>query len=94
MAILQVRGIDDNLYAELKELAESENRSVSQQVVHLLRLYLARKEQIDRSKASAQVLLELSGSWKDARPAQQIIKELRKARKSSRKLRMGLDVSS
>jgi hypothetical protein len=29
MAILQVKGVDDDLYTELKEAAESENRSVT-----------------------------------------------------------------
>jgi hypothetical protein len=89
MAILQVKGIDDNLYAELKEAAESENRSVSQQVIHLLRLYLAKKEQFDRTMGSAEVLIELSGAWKDDRSAQQIVKDLRGARKISRKLEEG-----
>ena len=90
MAILQVKGMDDQLYAELKELAEMENRSVSQQVIHLLRLYLARREQIDRSRSSAEILLELSGSWKDNRSPQRIVQDLRKARRNSRKLKDGL----
>jgi len=90
MAILQVKGMDDQLYAELKELAEMENRSVSQQVIHLLRLYLARREQIDRSRSSAEILLKLSGSWKDNRSPQRIVQDLRKARRNSRKLKDGL----
>ena len=90
MAILQVKGMDDDLYAELKEVAESQNRSVSQQVIHLLRLYLAKREQLDRSSSPAQVLLELSGAWKDERSTQQIAKDLRNARTNSRKLEDGL----
>lgn len=90
MAILQVKGIDDDLYAGLKEMAESENRSVSQQVIHLLRMYLSKREQIERSRASGEVLMELSGSWKDDRSAEEIVRELRKARKNSRTLRNGL----
>ena len=90
MAVLQGKGMDDQLYAELKELAEMENRSVSQQVIHLLRLYLARREQIDRSRSSAEILLELSGSWKDNRSPQRIVQDLRKARRNSRKLKDGL----
>lgn len=90
MAILQVKGINDDLYAELKEMAEAENRSVSQQVIYLLRMYLSKREHIDLSKASGQVLIELSGSWKDDRSAEEIIKELRKARRNSRTLQNGL----
>jgi hypothetical protein len=41
MAILQVRDIDDQLYASLKEIAKSENRSLSQEVVPILEKYLA-----------------------------------------------------
>ena len=33
MANLQIKGMDDDLYAQLKALAASENRSVSQQVL-------------------------------------------------------------
>lgn len=51
MTILQVKGIDDDLSAELKEMAEAEN----------------------------EFLMGLSGSWKDDRSAEEIVRELRKA---------------
>ena len=89
MANLQIKGMDDDLYAQLKSLAASENRSISQQILFLLKLYLARRHQLQETKTPAQVLLELSGSWEDDRPAEQILKDLKSARKSSRKLRRG-----
>jgi len=89
MANLQIKGIDDDLYAELKTLATSENRSVSQQVLFLLKDYLAKKHRLLKTKTPAQLLLALSGSWEDDRSAEQIVKELKKARKSSRKLAKG-----
>jgi len=89
MANLQIKGIDDDLYAELKALATSENRSVSQQVLFLLKDYLAKKHRLLKTKTPAQLLLALSGSWEDDRSAEQIVKELKKARKSSRKLAKG-----
>jgi len=89
MANLQIKGMDDDLYAQLKSLAVSENRSISQQVLYLLKLYLARKHQLRETRTPAQVLLELSGSWEDGRPAEQIVKELKAGRRSSRKLRKG-----
>ena len=79
MANLQIKGIDDDLYAELKTLAASENRSVSQQVVFLLKDYLAKKHRLRKTKTPAQLLLELCGSWEDDRSAEQIVKELKKA---------------
>ena len=89
MANLQIKGMDDDLYAQLKSLAASENRSISQQILFLLKLYLARKHQLQGTKTPAQVLLELSGSWQDNRSAEQIVKKLKTGRKSSRKLRKG-----
>ena len=89
MANLQIKGMDDDLYAQLKSLAVSENRSISQQVLYLLKLYLAKKHQLQGTKTPAQVLLELSGSWEDDRPAEQIVKELKAERKGSKKLRKG-----
>jgi hypothetical protein len=89
MANLQIKGMDDDLYAQLKALAASENRSISQQILFLLKLYLARKHQLQGTRTSAQVLLELSDSWEDDRPAEQIVKKLKAGRKRSQKLRKG-----
>ena len=44
MANLQIKGIEDGLYAEIKDLAAAENRSVSQQILFLVKEYLARKK--------------------------------------------------
>jgi plasmid stability protein len=90
MANLQIKGIDDQLYAQLKALAASENRSVSQQVLFLVRSYLSKMHQLQRTKTPAQVLLELSGSWEDSRSTEQIVANLKKARRNSKKLAKGL----
>jgi hypothetical protein len=89
MANLQIKGMNDNLYERLKTIAASENRSVSQQVLFLVKSYLAKGKTIDEMRTSAQVLLELSGSWDDSRNSKEIIGEIRKSRKSSRKLKEG-----
>ncbi len=36
MATLQVRDIDDRLYESLKTFANSEKRSISQEVIHII----------------------------------------------------------
>jgi len=90
MANLQIKGIDDQLYTDLKRMAASENRSVSQQVLFLVKAYLSRKNQLQAIKTPAEVLLELFDSWQDAREPQEIVGELRGARKSSEKLKEGL----
>lgn len=89
MANLQIKSIDDDLYAQLKALAASENRSVSQQVLFLLKGYLAKRQQLQNTKTPAQVLLELSGSWDDAKTPEQIVRMLKNARKNSQKLAEG-----
>ena len=89
MANLQIKGMDDELYTSLKALAASENRSISQQVLFLIKSYLGRKHQFQKIKTSAQVLLELSGSWEDVRSPENIIKDLKSNRKNSQKLSRG-----
>jgi len=89
MANLQIKGIEDNLYKKIKKMAASENRSVSQQVLSLIKEYIARKGKIQSLKPPAQVLLELSGSWEDNRSADKIISEIKRDRKNSKKLKKG-----
>ncbi len=89
MANLQIKGMNDELYASLKDLAASENRSISQQVLFLVKLYLCRKHQFQKIKTPAQVLLELAGSWEDVRSSENIIKDLKNNRKNSQKLSKG-----
>ncbi|MBA7546779.1 hypothetical protein ES705_39176 [subsurface metagenome] len=55
MANLQIKGIDDSLYAQIKDLALSENRSISQEVLFLIKSYMANKKQLLTIKTPAQV---------------------------------------
>lgn len=82
MANLQIKGIDDQLYNEIKKLAAEEKRSVSQQVLFLVKSYLAKKPRCDAAKTPSEVLLELQGSWQDEREAVQIIDQIKKARRN------------
>lgn len=89
MANLQIKGINDELYAQIKNLAASQNRSVSQQVLFLIKEHISKKKQLDSIKTPAQILLELSGSWEDNRKPEDIVKEIKRARKNSKKLKQG-----
>ena len=89
MANLQIKGIEDNLYKKIKELAASENRSVSQQVLFLIKECLSRRGSNRNLKSPAQTLLELAGSWEDNRTAEKIISEIKRGRKNSKKLAKG-----
>jgi plasmid stability protein len=64
MANLQIKGIQEELYVQLKEIAAAENRSVAQEVLSLIREHLAERGR-RRIRTSAEVLLGLSGSWDD-----------------------------
>ncbi len=89
MANLQIKGIQDEFYAEIKEMASAENRSVSQQILFLVKEYLAKKTHYQTLKTPAQILLELSGSWEDDRDAEQIINDIKAGRINSKKLSQG-----
>ncbi len=89
MANLQIKGIQDEFYEQIKALADSENRSISQQVLYLIRGYLAREKFIKKTKTPAQVLLDLTGSWADNTEAEEIIHDIKKNRINSNKLSEG-----
>ena len=83
MANLQIKGMSDDFYAEIKALAGSENRSVSQQILFMTKEYLSKKHKIRAAKMPAEVLLELSGAWEDDRTAEEIVADLKHSRKNA-----------
>ncbi|MDA8163460.1 MAG: hypothetical protein M0017_00315 [Desulfobacteraceae bacterium] len=90
MANLQIKGMDDQLYEDLKRQAAEENRTVTQEVVHLLRSHLASRKTSKAARTPAEVLLELSGAWEDGRPAGDIVNEILESRRNSTRLADGL----
>ncbi|MBU2603383.1 MAG: hypothetical protein KKA32_14690 [Actinobacteria bacterium] len=83
MAILQIKGIDDAFYLRLKQMAAADSRSVSQEVLHLTKEYMVRREAQAVDTTSAKALLQLAGSWEDDRDAAEIAREIRAARRNS-----------
>jgi len=84
MVNIHIMGMDDDLVSQLKSLAASENRSINHQILFLLKKYLASRHQLKGINTPAQVLLDLSGSWEDDRPAEKILKKLKAERKNSK----------
>lgn len=80
MATLQVRSIDDQLYKALGHRANMDNRSISQEVVTILKAYLSAPAFKNRN--STNEFLDMCGSWQDERSANEIIKEIREDRTS------------
>ncbi len=87
MANLQIKGMNDDFYAEIKELAGAENRSVSQQILFITKEYLAKKKQVQSARTTAQILLDLAGAWDDPRTADEIIADLKQSRTNSTRTR-------
>ena len=78
MANLQVKSIDDQLYESLGKRAAMENRSISQEVISILKDYLSVPSK--RHHKTNNQFLELCGSWQDEKSADEIIKQIRKDR--------------
>ncbi len=81
MATLQVRSIDDALYRALGRRAAMENRSISQEVVSILKAYLSAPTTKYQNLTTC--FLEMCGSWDDERDAGDIIAEIRQDRRTS-----------
>ena len=85
MANLQVKGMDDSLYDQLKRQAAVENRSVSQEIILLIKSHLGARTAQRAASSPAETLLQLAGSWEDDRPAECIIDEIRASRINSQR---------
>jgi len=81
MATLQVRAMDDRLYEALGRRATMDNRSISQEVVMIVKEYLSVPDIHHKRKTES--FLELAGSWHDEKSADEIISELGKSRQNS-----------
>ena len=66
----------------LDEIVLDANRSISQEVVQIIKDYLARPARPSREATEA--LLELCGTWEDERSALEIARQMRKDRRRSR----------
>lgn len=82
MAVLQVRTMDDDLYEALGRRAAMDNRSISQEVITIIKNFLSKPEASARS--SDEEALKLAGAWKDERSAEEIAKSIRSERATKR----------
>jgi len=82
MAVLQVRNMSDELYGALGRRAAMDNRSISQEVIEIVKRYLASPR--GGSGAADDAVLPLAGSWLDGRSAKRIAADIRKDRSTKR----------
>jgi len=78
MATLQVKGLDDALYKALAARAAIDHRSISQEVVVIVRDFLSRGHA--KPEETTEAFLRLAGSWADERSAKTIARGLRSSR--------------
>jgi len=79
MATLQVRSIDDQLYKALGRKAAMDNRSISQEVVSILKKHLSQPKSTAENNTNK--FLELCGAWIEEKSAEEISNEIRTSRK-------------
>lgn len=82
MATLQVRSIDDQLYEALGQRAAQDHRSISQEVVAILKQYLAKP---DDPASGTDHFLALCGSWQDDRSPSDIAQAIRASRRAGQR---------
>ena len=82
MATMQVKSMDDQLYNALKIRAKADNRSLSQQVIMIIKEYLSKPDK--KLQHQTEELLNLAGSWKDDRSAEKIIQDITHRRSTKR----------
>jgi len=78
MAILYVRDIPDKLYKRLKQLAASENRSVTAQVIAIVEAAVAEEEA--RRKQAAALDAMIRDAWTPPPDAPDVVTMLRQIR--------------
>ncbi|NIU01699.1 MAG: antitoxin [Nitrosopumilaceae archaeon] len=83
MAILQVRDIDDELYKALKKRAKMERRSMSQEVIKIIEMYLQLSPQSRKNSTSTEEFLNLSWVSDKNESAEDIINQIRSKRINS-----------
>ncbi len=88
MATLQVRSIDEQLYKALGRRAAMDNRSISQEVITILKIYLSSPSL--QHTNSTHDFLELCGTWQDTKDERQIVEEISESRRSGN--RFGRDL--
>jgi len=82
MAVLQVRTLDDDLYEALGRRAMMEHRSISQEVILMIKQFLATP--LNASFHSDEEALKLAGSWEDDQTEKEQAISIRSARETDR----------
>ena len=86
MANLQVRSIDDQLYTALGRRAKMENRSISQEVISILKKHLS--SPVSHNEKNTQNFLELCGTWESEKSSEKIVEEIKRSRRTDGRMKV------
>ena len=86
MANLQVRSIDDQLYTALGRRAKMENRSISQEVISILKKHLS--SPVSQNEKNTQNFLELCGTWESEKSSEKIVEEIKRSRQTDGRMKV------
>ena len=86
MANLQVRSIDDQLYIALGRRAKMENRSISQEVISILKKHLS--SPVSQNEKNTQNFLELCGTWESEKSSEKIVEEIKRSRQTDGRMKV------
>jgi len=90
MASLTLKGLPDELLDKLREIADEERRSLTQEAILMLeesvRVRTERKQRGDTSTRQADAWRKLAGRWKSERTVDEEIEEIYEARTSGRQV--------
>jgi hypothetical protein len=81
MAHVQVKNIDDDLYAAFQQVCKSQKRSVSQQLTLIMEQFLISPHIFEKPKHAE--VLDLAGSWEGNESAEDIINDIQASRTPS-----------
>lgn len=88
MPSLTIKDIPEELLERLRELAERDRRSMTQEVIHLLDEVVAEREDRSRAERQADAWEKLAGRWESDRPADEEIDEIYESRTEGREVNL------
>jgi plasmid stability protein len=80
MPTVKLTNLDEQTYAALVLRAAQHARTVSEEVVSLLRDFLGEARPVKTPQEATEAILKLAGSWEDTRTAEEIIADIRASR--------------
>lgn len=86
MPSLTIKDIPEELLERLRELAEHDRRSMTQEVIHLLDQVVTEREDRSRADRQADAWEKLAGRWESDRSTDEAIEDIYESRTEGREV--------